>query len=373
MEQHGAGPGIVVTLPLHSEFETSHEGRKNAELAKIIAEVKGYRFAGHLTDQLLHKGLKLYFVPDKPLVGFDLAAKLGITSADDLFGGVVPYDYVRTKAIVHPLVSPQAVAPVGWNSGFPQTVANVVLPGFTAFTKEDARQAGWQLLDRFDVIRAKKPQAEGSRGQYVVHHRTELEEVLADIPDAGIADGGLILEANLEQETTLSVGTLDLAGLTISYYGFQRKTRDNGGQTVYGGTDLTLIRGTLDDLLQRALPESIRLAVSQAQQFHLARTIYAVITSRNNYDVIQGQDRRGNAFSGVLEQSWRIGGASGAEILAAREFKNQPGLSLVQASTFDAFGHDIQVPNRAVIHYRDVEQNVGPVVIYTVITRMERA
>ena len=42
--------------------------------------------------------------------------------------------------------------------------------------------------------------------------------------------------------------------------------------------------------------------------------------SRRNYDVAQGVDAAGRRRSGVLEQSWRLGGASGAEIAALEAF-----------------------------------------------------
>ena len=39
-----------------------------------------------------------------------------------------------------------------------------------------------------------------------------------------------------------------------------------------------------------------------------------LFASRCNYDVVTGADGVGKHHSGVLEQSWRAGGASGAEI-----------------------------------------------------------
>ena len=70
---------------------------------------------------------------------------------DDLFGGVVPHPFVATKAITHPLVEPDAAAPEGWSHGFARRVRSVVLPGFTAFTLQDARKAGLRLLERGPV------------------------------------------------------------------------------------------------------------------------------------------------------------------------------------------------------------------------------
>ena len=42
--------------------------------------------------------------------------------------------------------------------------------------------------------------------------------------------------------------------------------------------------------------------------------------SRRNYDVVAGLDARGQRRCGVLEQSWRVGGASPAELVALAAF-----------------------------------------------------
>ena len=63
-----------------------------------------------------------------------------------------------------------------------------------------------------------------------------------------------------------------------------------------------------------------------------------LFASRSNYDVAQGVDDEGVWRSGVLEQSWRIGGASGAEIAALQMFRDQPRLRWVQASTHEIHG-----------------------------------
>ncbi|MBI2203760.1 MAG: DUF3182 family protein [Candidatus Rokubacteria bacterium] len=59
----------------------------------------------------------------------DEAARLGIRTAGDLFGGIVPFPFVGTKAITHALVSPQAERPTGWSEAFSARTASVVLPG----------------------------------------------------------------------------------------------------------------------------------------------------------------------------------------------------------------------------------------------------
>jgi len=63
-----------------------------------------------------------------------------------------------------------------------------------------------------------------------------------------------------------------------------------------------------------------------------------MILSRRNYDIAQGFDARGQLRSGVLEQSWRVSGATGAEIAALEAFRAEPTLQAVRASTFEIYG-----------------------------------
>ena len=72
--------------------------------------------------------------------------RAGAERRGDLFGGVVPQPFVETKAITHPLVRPDAVAPVGWSRDFGTQVKGSVLAGYSAFSLEDARDAGRRLL-----------------------------------------------------------------------------------------------------------------------------------------------------------------------------------------------------------------------------------
>jgi hypothetical protein len=67
--------------------------------AKAIARVKQYAFGGRYRDGLAHSG-RIYFVPDETLL-VEEASSLGITSARDLYGGVVPQPFVKTKSIAH--------------------------------------------------------------------------------------------------------------------------------------------------------------------------------------------------------------------------------------------------------------------------------
>src|SRR5262245_28628754 len=122
--------------------------------AKAIAKIKGYKFGGHY-DTAHGYSSPLFFVPDDTLL-LSEASHLGIRSPNDLYGGVVPYLFVKTKAITHGLVDRDAERPLGWSTAFAERVREIVLPGYTVFSNRDAQVAARRMLTR-GPIRLKKP------------------------------------------------------------------------------------------------------------------------------------------------------------------------------------------------------------------------
>ena len=158
-----------------------------------------------------------------------------------------------------------------------------------------------------------------------------------------------MLEENLVEVTTHSVGQVRVAELVASYHGTQRLTPDNHGEQVYGGSDLLRRARRFEALLRLDLTPEARLAVAQAQTYDAGATAEfpGFFASRRNYDVAQGSDAQGRRRSGVLEQSWRLGGASGAEIAALEAFRADPELRSVRASTVELYGEGHTPPPRA--------------------------
>ena len=190
----------------------------------------------------------MYFIPSDTLLSRE-AVDLGIRSEHDLFGGVVPYRFVATKAITHLLVDPNARAPTGWSHEFGRRVQDAVLFGVTAFTRNDARRAGARLLER-GPARTKPAGASAGRDQTVISEAAELEVVLDRIEPAELSRSGLVLEENLTDVVTYSVGQVRVAELVATYHGVQRLTTDNRGEAVYAGSDLVVARGEFDALLR---------------------------------------------------------------------------------------------------------------------------
>ncbi|WP_158597972.1 DUF3182 family protein [Noviherbaspirillum saxi] len=362
---HCANAATVVILPEKLVGTcAAHELAAHTEIARRLAVLKGCEFAGEFEANYQYEN-GLYFVPSDTLVGLDYAAELRIRNDEDLFGGVVPHAFVATKTITHALPGPYSAAPDGWAPSMARKVQEVVLPGYSVFNLHDARDAGTRLSQQ-GAVRVKKASGVGGLGQWVVSTAHELDDLLYSLESEDLLRGGVVLECNLSEVSTLSVGQVKVAGMVATYYGVQRLTSNNRGEEVYGGSTLTVARGGFDALLQLQLDSELHTAISQARTYHAAALscFPPMFASRCNYDIAQGVDASGQWRSGVLEQSWRVGGASGAEIAALEAFHADPGLSVARASTVELYGPQIELPHDAVIYFQGSDDNVGPITKY---------
>jgi hypothetical protein len=338
--------------------------------AKAIARMKQYEFGGRYRDGFAYPR-RVYFVPDETLL-LEEASSLGIGSSDDLYGGVVPQPFVKTKSIAHPLVGDDAERPDGWSITFAERVRSVVLRGYSAFRPRDARVAAVRMLRRGEV-RVKQPLATGGRGQALVATIDEFDALLEKLPENDITNYGIVIEENLRHVTTRSVGHIIVDDLTVSYFGTQRFTTNNTGQSVYGGSNLLCVRGGWEALDSLAIPEGLRLAVTQARQYDGAMSAFpGFLASRRNYDIGEGIDAEGRPRSGVFEASWRVGGATGAEVIALAAFKQDPSLHVIDVSHFEEFGQNLRAPEGAIVLFEGDDPRDGPMIRYTIVNRMER-
>ncbi len=337
-------------------FSSQHEQLTRMEIVRRLAQLKRYRPG----DELSRPVGRVYLVPSDTLVSGHAAA-LGVSGCDDLFGGVVPHAFIATKAISHPLVSVDAAAPQGWRHDFHAAIATTVLRGYSAFSRADARLAGCLLLQQDQVARIKRVCETGGRGQTVVRSQADLDACLNQIDDESLQRDGLVIEQNLAPVRTLSVGQVVVAGITASYHGTQQLTRNNHGKEVYAGSELTVVRGEMAALLDQDLAPQVRVAVAQAIAYDSAVTAFYpdFFASRTNYDIAQGQDAGGEQHSGVLEQSWRVGGATGAEIAALEVLAADPSRNLVRTRCVEAYGPAVSVPPGGTVYFQGVDDRLG--------------
>ena len=275
-----------------------------------------------------------YWLPVRTLLQQE-AERLGIVDEAGFWGGVVPHAFVGTKLVSHPCW-PGAQAPAGWRDV--PGVQGHTLPGWSVFSREDAVAACADLLAG-GPVRAKSPYARGGNGQAVMTDLEQARERFASPSMAGI-EHGLVVERDLVESATYGVGMARVGAHVIAYHGTQRSVLDHRGERVYGGSRLTVFRGTLAQLCRALPPGEAREAVAVAMGYdHAVRSAYPVLASRCNYDVIAGHSRDGRRHCGVLEQSWRFGGASMAEVLAMERFAHDPSLAWLVAETVERYDH----------------------------------
>ena len=108
--------------------------------------------------------------------------------------------------------------------------------------------------------------------------------------------------------------------------------------------------------------------MAQAQTYDRSTVNFpGFLASRRNYDVGQGLDARGQWRSGVLEASWRSGGASTAELAALTAFAQDSALQVVEATSVKRFGSLRKPPPGAVIHFEGDDPEEGPLLRYTLV------
>lgn len=363
------GPKTAVVLLDNREHTPEHEHAVHLKLADCLAQLLGVEHQQPSPSP--QAGAGLYHVPTQTLIDPARYQPLGIESEDDLFGGLVSQPFMATKAISHPLPA-GACFPPGWTDGFAQQASDALLRGYTVFAKQDARRAAALLL-REGKVRIKPVQACAGRGQQVIEDLQALEPILAGMDEQALGLWGLVLEEDLSAVQTFSVGQVRVAGLTLSYHGTQQLTQDHDGSDVYGGSDLVIVRGDYLQLLQLPLEDPVRLAVNQAVRYEQAaeRHFPGLLASRRNYDIARGQDSHGHLRSGVLEQSWRIGGASSAEVLALLAFAADPALQALRASTHEVFGA-CPLPADATLFYQGDDSELGQLSKYARIRDHDR-
>ena len=363
----------VVLYRNAGEERSAHDVTTCAAIARRLAEFVGISFAGDYEVATMGSG-PFYFVPMGTLVGIEHARALGIRGEHDLFGGVVPYAFVATKSISHALVDEGARAPEGWSDAFGRRVRDAVLPGFSAFCIDDAARAGLAMLAH-GPVRIKRALGIGGRGQIVARTRAELERALADMDPQEIEKYGVSIELHLDDVTTFSVGQVKVDDLVASYCGTQSLTRNTTGHLVYGGSRLFVVRGDFDALLTSERAPAMRSAIAKARCYDeaAAACFDGFLASRRNYDVAEGTDAQGHRRSGVLEQSWRVGGASGAEVEALAVFRGDPNVREVDAQTTEVYGGEQPAPANATVYFDGDDAHGGRLLKYVTVERHDHA
>lgn len=351
---------------------TDHTALSRMALGGRLAQVLGLSFGGEHDPRAAAPAGPRYFIPADTLLA-ETAEALGIRSDRDLFGGVVPHAFLTTKTITHPAIGPEARVPDGWSRELWRYMGDAVLPGYSAFAPDDVREAGRRLLRR-GPVRLKLANGIGGSGQSTADDGDELDTAIGALDPHEVHRHGVVVELNLDAPVTYSIGRLTVGKWSLAYHGTQQTTTDHRGRQVYAGSDLHVVRGGFDALLALDLSPSQRLAVEYAMRYDdaVGRAYPGFFASRRNYDVAAGTNGDGTRHCGVLEQSWRIGGASPAEIAALEAFAREPSLRRVRASCHERYSGAPSPPG-AIEHYRGDDGEVGMLCKYSLVTERHSA
>lgn len=287
-----------------------------AAVAAKISCMLGYEEAETVTDSR-----SPYFVPFAA-VHSSLASEHGIVGIGDLYGGIVEEHQHADKAILHVLPMERAKHPVWYSPAFAQAVQPVVLPGFTAFTANDALHAYRQICSEQLSVRLKDPSNTGGLGQHCISDDGHLQRTLDGYGNS-IASTGVTLEADLEDAITITIGYVEIDGHIYSWRGRPYDVLD-GDMMRFGGNELTVVRGNFDVLHRHTHSLEDRLAIDQAKIVFTAYKMLGAKISRATLDVVQGTARDGRYLSGVTDPSLRPSASSAAELRAIEALQATP-------------------------------------------------
>lgn len=299
---------------------------RNGSIAQRIARHMGLQYK---PSPLFHTTPEesAYIVPGVTL-DTATATQLLIKNETDMYGAAVPNFDMIGKSILHQSVSNNA--PPFYNSAFARTVEQngLVLPGVTGFSVQD-------LLDSYRAVgtpsrglRLKQSNESDGNGQHEIVGIEHLRKLLNAIGELELANHGAIIEPNLEQKKTNSVGFFKLGNDQYVFVADQLNGNTDERDRYLGGENIVVTRGefqALDDLLMR-LRDPRQEVVSKAMVFlkHYFEYFPNSITSRLSVDVLSGFHAGFGKLSGITDITGRLGGLCPATILAAQHLQDNP-------------------------------------------------
>ena len=319
--------GAVVTYALGAAGDRdSHEARTRTGIATKLAELKGFEFAGEY-DRGTRYGGSVVFRAKRRAGGH----RSGGGARHPRRGRSVrrrgPSCLRGDKGDHASAVRRAGARSRGLGPGVPASGGRRGARRIRAFEPEDALRAGASLLER-GPVRVKRATGIGGRGQYVVKGTDDLAEVLGAIDADELSTSGVVIEENLDEVTTYSVGQVRVgrsrrhllrhAAADDATTGAQKST----AAPTCSSCEATSTRCCASRWRNPSGSRSRRPASTTPLPTRASpgSSLRGAITTW-----CRGSMRADGSARGVLEQSWRIGGASGAEIGALEAFRADPG------------------------------------------------
>ncbi len=222
---------------------------------------------------------------------------------------------------------------------------NLVLPGTTVFSANDL-MSGYQSFCTQHAVRTKLPNRSDGVGQYRLTNVGEVEALLDALEDA-VFHEGVVLEPQLLNPKTISVGSAVIEGDTFSFIAHQKdevitEYDSTVGATIertrYTGARIILVKGDMGQLLGlRGMDENVSRAVHTSVGFwEQYSAIINPLSHRISFDFVFGREERcdgsaGKVIGGITDITARPGGTDPAIIEGVKAFDSHERARVVEA------------------------------------------
>jgi len=267
---------------------------RNAAVAQAVSKIAGLEFDGEIDD----------LSSERNVIPAVTALKTKVLDSQfSLYGLLIDRENHVHKTILHTIAT-----------GFKQrsqseevckgVEGRFVLPGYSAYDAEQAQRAFNLLLQEHGRVRLKAANESDGNGQISF----ETQDMFNNYITHGIGREGVVLEPDLYHPATYSVGFCVLNNIQYSFVAQEKKATRSNGTDEYRGADATVCAGPIEELRKFAQNTQQNEAIELASGFHNVYSHVDPIASRLSFDVIMGEDFRGNYQSGVVDITGRIGG-----------------------------------------------------------------
>ncbi|MBT4384726.1 DUF3182 family protein [Candidatus Peregrinibacteria bacterium] len=218
------------------------------------------------------------------------------------YGALVEHEAHGMKGLLRPPIDPGNV-PEHMPRGL-DAIHRMGLPGYIAFNEDQAMAAYDALRLEGHEVRLKNPEESDGNGQHKIDSKEDLRRLLSEYTHLFRREIGMVLEANLEDVDTHTVGQVLLpTGERVSLAGKQIDLEDRDG---FGGIDFTLSRRAILDVMRDTLPSHVTAALPQVEQVFGAFSEFLRV-SRISFDIVSGRSA-GQQFCGLADVTLRVGG-----------------------------------------------------------------
>lgn len=312
---------------------------RNGQIALDIAGYIGIPFLGEYADE--QRG-RVVVVPGKTITKLE-AEDFGISCDTQIYGAAIDnFDQVG-KGILHRTFSLDF--PKFHSNKFAREIADVVLPGETTFSLSDTADAFRRFDTRRFGARIKQTNESDGLGQYSIKSEEELNEVIAGFDETHIVEHGLVLEPDVIDPKTISIGYARIGEDIFSFIAHQKNdsveevdahTGKLNSRSRYLGATVQVVRGDFNNLFTiNNLSYEEKIAVQSSQVFLDAYQEYVFpIASRLSFDYLYGFDRTGQVIGGITDITARLGGTCPALLNAALAFKCNPFIGSVNSEVY---------------------------------------